>query len=170
MKNAVSTIAAGWALAGGVLLLVITLVTTFNVGAFTLDRIGRSVGASPIEGFAGYEDLVRLLISCAALMFFPYCQLKRGHVAVDLFADQFPPALRRFLTRLWLAATALLALFLGYWLTIGLFETRADGTSTSILGWAEWPFYAPGIVSMALWALIAAMQTVEPGEGELRGA
>jgi TRAP-type C4-dicarboxylate transport system permease small subunit len=170
MKNAISTIAAGWALAGGVLLLVITLVTTFNVGAFTLDRVGRTIGAPPVEGFAGYEDLVRLLISCAALMFFPYCQLKRGHVAVDLFTDQFPPALRDLLGRLWLVATAFLALFLGYWMTIGLFETRADATSTSILGWVEWPFYAPGIISMALWALIAAMQAFEPAEGELRGA
>jgi len=169
MKKAISTIAAWWALAGGVLLLLITFVTSYNVGAFTLDRIANTFGLT-VGGLPGYEDFVRLLVSCAALMFFPYCQLRRGHVAVDLFTNSFPPALRGFLNRLWLVATAVLAAFLGYWMTIGLFETRADDTSTSILGWVEWPFYAPGIVSMILWAIIAAMQSVQAGEEKPGGA
>lgn len=55
----------------------------------------------------------------------------------------------------------LLALFLGYMMINGLIEVRSDNTLSAILGWPIWPFYVPGIVSMFLWALIAASQIFE---------
>lgn len=169
MRSALSSIAAWWAVAGGALLLAITLVTSLNVSAFLLDTLVRSFGVS-VQGVLGYEDMVRLMISCAGLMFFPYCQLKRGHVAVDLFVAGLPRRVRVGLERLWLALTALIAVFLGYWMAIGLVETRADHTSTPILGWPEWPFYIPGLISLALWALIAAGQCAASAEEVEHGA
>jgi hypothetical protein len=139
-------LAVWWAILGGVVLLAIVLVTATNVGAFGLDKIARLFGAT-VSGLPGYEDFVRLAISGAALMLFPYCQLKRGHVAVDLDAVS-------------LIAMAALALFLAYWMVLGLLETRADGALSRVLGWPEWPFYLPGIASLLLWAAIAAHQVV----------
>ncbi len=165
MRQHLSTLAAGWALAGGCLLLVIVVVTSWNVGSFLLSALGL-----PTRGLPGYEDAVRLLISVSALSFFPYCQDKRGHVAVDLFVSSLPARVQATLDRLWLAATAGAALFLGYWMTIGMIETRVDQTSSSILGWPEWPFYAPGLVSLALWAAIAAAQSLESAEEVGHGA
>ena len=57
-------------------------------------------------------------------------------------------------------------------------ETRADGLVSPVLDWPEWPFYLPGLVSLALWALVAAEQLRESlrhgrslmGERELIGA
>lgn len=149
--------AALWALAGGCLLLAITLVTTLNAGAFVLDRISRPFGQT-VEGLPGYEEFVRLVISGAVLMVLPYGQVRRGHVAVDLFVRALPMGVRSGLDRLWLAAMAVAALFLAYWMILGLLETRADGTSSRILGWPEWPIYLPGIVSLGLWALVAGRQ------------
>ena len=163
MPRLLTAIVTWWALAGGLLLLLITAVTSLNVGAFILDRVAAAWGAD-IEGLPGYEDFVRLAISSVALMFFPYCQLKRGHVAVDLFVSALPAAAQRRLDRIWLVLTALAALFLGYWMILGLVESRADGVTSSILGWPEWPFYAPGVVSLALWAAVAAAQTTSPPE------
>jgi hypothetical protein len=46
-------------------------------------------------------------------------------------------------------------------MAVGLVEARADGTASFLLGWPEWPFYAPGVLSLVLWAAIAAAQAVE---------
>lgn len=154
-----------FALAGGFILLAIIAVTTTNTGAFIADRIAGAFGGS-VSGLPGYEDFVRLAISSAGLMFFPYCQLQRGHVVVDLFADLAPHAVQRGLDRLWLAISAVTAAFLAWWMVIGLEQKRADGAITSVLGWPEWPFYAPGIVSLALWALIAISQVFERPTGD----
>ncbi len=150
-------LAVAWALLGGVLLIAIVLVTATNVGAFTLDRLAGLFGGA-VSGLPGYEDFVRLAISAAVPMFFPYCQLKRGHVAVDIFVSHFSAQLRRGLDRFSLLVIAAMALFLTYWLILGMNETRADGALSRVLGWPEWPFYLPGIISLALWALIAVAQ------------
>jgi TRAP-type C4-dicarboxylate transport system permease small subunit len=152
-------LAVWWAILGGVVLLAIVLVTATNVGAFGLDKIARLFGAT-VSGLPGYEDFVRLAISGAALMLFPYCQLKRGHVAVDLFVNMTPRPVRRALDAVSLIAMAALALFLAYWMVLGLLETRADGALSRVLGWPEWPFYLPGIASLVLWAAITAHQVV----------
>ncbi|MEO0823066.1 MAG: TRAP transporter small permease [Pseudomonadota bacterium] len=153
-----------WALLGGALLGAIVLVTTANIAAFAADRAAGLWGGA-VPALPGYEDFVRLAVSAAALMLLPWCQLQRGHVSVELFAARLPRGLARGLDRLWLALTAAVALFLMVWMADGMAETRADGIRTPILGWPEWPFYLPGLASLALWALIAAWQAVWAPEG-----
>ena len=164
MRAHLERIATWWALLGGVLLLVIVVVTATNAGAFALDRAARLVGGT-VSGLPGYEDFVRLAISCAALMLLPYCQLRRGHVAVDLFVSMTPPRVQRALDTVSQVAMAGLAAFLAYWMVLGMLETRGDGALSRVLGWPEWPFYLPGIVSLALWATIATAQVFE-GDGD----
>jgi TRAP-type C4-dicarboxylate transport system permease small subunit len=147
-----------WALAGGVGLLLIVAATAFNVGAFAADRLVRPFGGE-VAAFPGYEDFVRLVISASALMLFPYCQWRRGHVAVDLLVDRMPRSVQRVLDAIGLIGMAALALFLLYWMSIGMIETRDDHAISRVLGWPEWPFYLPGLVSLALWALVAATET-----------
>lgn len=154
---AVYRLAAWWALAAGVVLLAIVLVTVANVGAFALDRVVAFAGMD-VAGLPGYEDFVRLAVSAAALMFIPWCQARRGHVAVDFFVDMMPPAVQKVLDALWLLLIACLGVFLAYWLTLGMLETRSDNALSRVLGWPEWPFYLPGVVSMALWSAIALLQ------------
>lgn len=149
-----------WALLGGAILLIIILVTVTNVGAFALDKLARMVGES-VRGLPGYEDFVRLAISGAALMFLPYCQLQRGHVSVDLFVERLPRRARTVLAAVSLIGFAALAMFLAYWMALGMIETRADGAVSRVLGWPEWPFYLPGILSLALWAGVAVAQLIE---------
>ncbi len=157
MTVMIRRLADGFAVLGGVILLSIVAVTTTNTSAFILDRIAGMFGAD-VSGLPGYEDFVQLAISGVALMFFPYCQAQRGHVAVELFMDRLPQRMQRGFDKLWLILTAAIALFLAYWMVFGLLEARSDGAVTSVLGWAVWPFYLPGLGSMILWALVAASQ------------
>lgn len=146
-----------FAMLAGVILLIIVLVTVTNTGAFILDRIAGFFGAN-VAGLPGYEDFVQLAISGAALMFFPFCQANRGHVAVELFMQQLPKSVQTAADKAWLTLTALVGAFLVYWMVFGMMEARDDGAVTAVLGWPVWPFYAPGIVAMALWALVAVAQ------------
>lgn len=163
MRPVLERLVVWWALLGGAILIAIVLVTVANVGAFTLDRLVRLFGER-IAGLPGYEDFVRLAISCAGLMLFPYCQHRRGHVAVDLFVDFAPLSVQTVLEKVAQIGTAGLALFLAYWMALGMLETRADGVLSRVLGWPEWPFYLPGILSLLLWAAVAAVQAVESPE------
>jgi len=157
MSMVLRRLADGFALLGGLILLAIVAVTTTNTFAFILDRVAGIFGAD-VAGLPGYEDFVQLAISCAALMFFPYCQANRGHVSVELLMDRMPRALQRAIDFLWLAVTVAVALFLAYWMVFGMLEVRSDQVVTSVLGWPTWPFYIPGLLSMILWALITASQ------------
>jgi TRAP-type C4-dicarboxylate transport system permease small subunit len=162
VKAFVEKSATVWALFGGVVLLAIVIVTTVNVGAFAIDKLARMAGGT-VSGLPGYEDFVRLAIGAAALMFFPYCQLRRGHIAVDIFANATPKAMQNALERLWTLLILLLACFLAYWMVLGMLETRADGALSRVLGWSVWPFYIPGILSLILWAAVAAIQACRTG-------
>ena len=156
MRRILERVVSWWALLGGVGLLLIVGATAFNVGAFAADMVARRFGGS-VAAFPGYEDFVRLMVSAAALMLFPYCQLRRGHVAVDLFVERMPQSVQRAIDAISLIGMTLLVLFLLYWMVIGMAETRADHAVSRVLEWPEWPFYLPGLISLALWALVAAV-------------
>ena len=159
MNRALSSLARFWAVLGGVVLLSIVAVTAINTGAFALNRVARLAGGE-VGALPGYEDYVRLAVGSAIPMFLPWCQVQRGHLAVDLFLDRAPEKLKQTFDRASLFLMAGLALFLAYWMTIGLFETRDDGVLSAVLGWQVWPFYITGIFSLILWAGVALSQAL----------
>lgn len=159
MLSLLTRLAGLFALLAGLILAAIVLVTTANIALFAADRVASGWGGN-VEGLSGYEDFVRLAVSCVALMCLPWCQAHRGHVVVDLFASALPRGVGRLLDRFWLALMAALAVFLMIWMVDGMIETRADGIQSPILGWPEWPFYLPGLASLALWAAVAAAQAI----------
>ncbi|MEM7240917.1 MAG: TRAP transporter small permease [Pseudomonadota bacterium] len=153
-------IAAFWALLGGGVLIAIMAITSLNIAAYVADYIAETWGGN-VYGTTGYEDFVALAIACAGMMFLPYCQAMRGHVVVDVFANLMGQTVQRLLDKLWLVLIFCLALFLAYWMTLGMLEVRGDNALTAILGWPVWPSYVPGIASLLLWALVTSSQIFE---------
>jgi TRAP-type C4-dicarboxylate transport system permease small subunit len=164
LRHTLERLVLWWALLGGVVLLLIVGATAFNIGAFAADMVAQEFGSS-VGAFPGYEDFVRLMVSAGVPMLFPYCQLRRGHVAVDLFVERMPLAVQRVIDAISLIGMTLLVLFLLYGMVIGMAETRADQAVSRVLGWPEWPFYLPGLVSLALWALVAAQDAARAVSG-----
>ena len=41
-------------------------------------------------------------------------------------------------------------------------ERYEDRAISRVLGWPEWPFMIPGILSLLLWAIVAIAQLVSP--------
>lgn len=146
-----------WVYLAGILLLVVVLTTAINIMAFGLDRVAR-IFDSNVGALSGYEDLVRLLVSCIALMFFPWAQSERGHIAVDFFAARLSDKTQERFDIFWLFLTLLLVIFLGVLMVFGMLESRDDGALSSILGWSEWPFYIPGIISLVMWTIVLIYQ------------
>lgn len=154
MSGWIERAAAYWALAGALGLLATMAATSYNAAAFTVDRVGQAFGTR-IAALPGYEDFVALAIGCAVMMALPYCEVRKGHIAVDLIPSRAPRWLRPLLTACWQGVTVLLALFLAVFMARGLLEARADGLVSPVLGWPVWPFYVPCVLSLALWAVAA---------------
>lgn len=76
-------IARGLAYTGGLVLVAIAVVTVLSITGRALI----SVGLGPIKG-----DFEMVEIGCAIAVFFflPWCQLRRGHVTVDILVDRMP--------------------------------------------------------------------------------
>ncbi len=159
MESFLRKICLGWINLAAILLMAVVLVTVYNIGAFGLDRIARNFGGT-VGGLPGYEDFVRLAMSCIALMFFPLTQLERGHVSVDFFVGKLSTKTQIFIDKIWLTVTFFVVVFLGVYMYEGMLESREDEAVSSVLGWIEWPFYIPGIISLFLWAIVLIYQVV----------
>lgn len=164
-----SPLATALALYGGAVLLAITLVTMANVAGFALDALARPLGGR-VPGISGYEEIVALLIGGGALAFLPWCQLRYGHVAVDLFTQRAPAAFNAAVDRVALALTSVVAVFLGGMMIEGMRLARADGVVTGVRGWPEWPFWIPGIVALLAWGATAAVMTVASHDPHATGS
>lgn len=154
--------AAWWsAILGGVLLALVVVITVVNVAGFLLNTLARPFGGS-VSGLPGYEDAVSLLVGVGAMLLLPWCQWTRGHVSVDLFTSLLSGTTLSWLTRITDALMGAVAAFLAVMLTIGMLSFRADGVRTPVLEWLTWPFLAPAIAALALWALVALALAFDP--------
>ena len=132
------------------MLLGIVFLTGINILGFSLDRVFRLFGSS-FPGVSGYEDIVTMAIGVAALSMLPYCQLKDGNVAVDLFVSKVPLWLQNFIDRITAVLMILVVAFLLCMLVYGTLEVKSDGDLTQVLGIPVWPFMCVSIVSCLLW-------------------
>lgn len=131
------------ALAGGVLLAGLAVMVAVSI-------VGRGCCAAPIPG--DYE-LVQAAIAVCVSLCLPWCQLRRGNIAVDFFTVRLAP---RRQIRLDAAGSLLLGLTMAgvAWRTaVGALDMKAAGETTMILGLPVWIGYAAMVPGLALTAL-----------------
>ena len=136
------------ALAGGVALLGMTLLTVVSVTGRGLI----SIGLGPVPG--DYE-LVEMAAAFAVFSFLPWCQLQRGHVTVDLF---LAPLGRRVNLVADLTGNLLLTAAAGViaWrLWLGLQDRLAFGETSFILGIPLWIGYVMASFGAALFVVVS---------------
>lgn len=136
------------ALAGGVALLGMTLLTVVSVTGRGLIAIG----LGPVPG--DYE-LVEMAAAFAVFSFLPWCQLQRGHVTVDLF---LAPLGRRVNLVADLIGNLLLTAAAGViaWrLWLGLQDRLAFGETSFILGIPLWIGYVLASFGAALFVVVS---------------
>ncbi|MEO1091050.1 MAG: TRAP transporter small permease [Pseudomonadota bacterium] len=141
----VHRIASCWAIGGGVLLLLIALMSVGSVlGGVLLDR-----------PFPGDFELVQMGVAIAAFSFLPYAQVSGANVTADIFTAR---ASRRTqaAVALMAAVTALgFSLLLLWRMGAGLLDYRRYEETTAILDIPHWLAFLPILVSLGLLALAA---------------
>jgi TRAP-type C4-dicarboxylate transport system permease small subunit len=152
MRRSARAAAVAFALAGGVLLLMVAVVTVISV-------IGRALLSAPVPGDV---ELAQLGVAAALALFLPYCQLHGSHLIVDIFTARTGTTAQQQLDRvaqlLVAAVLGLLALRAG----VGVADLLAAGETSMVLGLPLWLAYAAMVPSLALAALIALLSAWRP--------
>lgn len=136
------------AAAGGVLLLAIVLLVCLSV-------LGRSMGWAGLGPVPGDSELVAVASAVAVFCFLPWCQLRRGHVAVDIAVARLPRRGRAALAALGDLAILAIYLLLAVQTVAGLLSKLRFGEATFILRLPIWWAYAGCAAAAAVGALVA---------------
>jgi len=133
----IERIALAMALAGGVLLSLVALMVCVSILGRQLDGIWFF---GPIRGDYELVEIGSVIAVCA---FLPWCQVKRGHVAVDVVANRLPERVRLSLGLLGDALIALVSFVMAWRLWAGFGEKFPYGSDAlrSALGMGYRPFF-----------------------------
>jgi TRAP-type C4-dicarboxylate transport system permease small subunit len=137
----------GWALAGGLVLLAIALMSTWSATSGV-------VFAKPLPGDF---ELVEMGVAVAVFMFLPYCQITDANVTADIFtagAGVRTQALFKLLSAMIALAFGVLLIWRMY---AGLLDYRQYVETTTILRIPIWYAYVPALISLALLIVACAI-------------
>lgn len=146
------------ALVGGVVLLSAALLTVVSV-------LGRYFLSRPI---AGDIELAAFAMGIAISLFMPYCQLRRGHVIVDIFTEGAPPAVRALLDGMAGLAVALVAAVLAWRFAAGGIDLRQAGDESMVLRIPTWLGFVVAVPAFALTALAGLVTAARELAGRRR--
>jgi TRAP-type C4-dicarboxylate transport system permease small subunit len=141
--RALFVLARGFALAGGLVLLLLTLMSLASIA-------GRWLFSAPLPG--DYE-LIQLGCAVAVATFLPLTQLRGGHVIVDFFTARSRPTVQRRLDALGALLIGILGGVLAWRLTVGAIGLAEANDQTTILGVPTWWAVALMVPSFALFGL-----------------
>ncbi|MEL7278687.1 MAG: TRAP transporter small permease [Pseudomonadota bacterium] len=121
-------IARALALLGGVILAGLAVMTVASITGRALI----SLGFGPVKGDF---ELVQLGAAVAVFSFLPLCQLRRGHVTVDILADALGPRIKAGLGLVGNIAIAVVSLIVARMLWLGMLEKFCFSPQDPAIGW-----------------------------------
>jgi TRAP-type C4-dicarboxylate transport system permease small subunit len=151
-------LARGVALAGGVILVALTLMSVASVA-------GRALLGTPVPGDF---ELVQIGCGAAIAAFLPYCQLQRGNIIVDFFTARASPRVQGALDTFGALLLALVMAVLAWRTAVGMVAVRAGGEVSMIVGFPIWIGYAaivPSLVLATVVALVTARESWKAARG-----
>jgi TRAP-type C4-dicarboxylate transport system permease small subunit len=148
LTGAARGISLALAVAGGAVLVLITVVTDVSIAG----RVLIPFGLRPIQG--DYE-IVEAGTAFAIFAFMPWCQFNRRHATVDVFTSRLPPDVLRFIDFLVdVAFVAVITLII--WRTgVGLGDKYSNGQLTFILQTPVWWTYAVAMIGGVAWVAVS---------------
>lgn len=143
--RSLDALARALALAGGALLLAAALLTVVSVAGRALVPFG----LSPVKGDF---ELVSMACALAVFSFLPWCQLRRGHVTVDILSNALPPRAQAALGLAGDLAMTVVAAVIVWRLSIGFGERLPHGSPAlrQTLGWGMRPFFPDRSYELAI--------------------
>lgn len=146
-EKAVTRLAEATTLTAGLLLLIAVILTVASIAG----RAMISLGLGPLPG--DYE-LVETFIGLSVFSFMPYCQLKRGHVGVDLFITPFGNRAMNYTQLLGDIVVGGLFILLTARHVVGTFDKYKSHETSFILGFPIWWGFAVAIVFLVATSIV----------------
>ncbi len=151
------------ALAGGAVLVVVTIVTVFSIVGRALLPLNRYLGIDFFAPIQGDYEIVEAGMAFAIFAFLPWCQLTRGHAVVAIFTDRLPVrynAIAEFFIDLLFLAVAVFIAWRHY---EGMLDKLRYLETTFILRLPLWWWYAGGLVGAIVLIVVAAYCVARAG-------
>lgn len=142
-------VSRGFAAAGGLVLVVITLMSVASIASRFLTS----------RGLQGDFELVQLGCAVAVAAFLPWGQMRGSHVIVDFFTEGISGRAKSRLDALGALLLAICAAAVAWRMVIGTVELRASQESSMLLGVPTWyatMLMTPSFALLALTALYSA--------------
>lgn len=136
---------------GGVVLIALVVLTCLSIAGRALVPLDIGIGS-----IRGIYDLTEMGMAAAVFAFMPWCQLRRGHVSVDLLKTSFPAPMNRVLDLLF-DIGMFIAASVGAWrLYLGMLDKMRYNETTLIMQFPVWQGYAAALVGAVAFAIVAA--------------
>lgn len=148
LAGAVKGLARALAILGGIVLVVITIITVVSITGRTLIWAG-------LRPVPGDFELVEAGVGFAVFAFLPWCQINRGHATVDIFTSFLPAQVNRHID---IAAEVIMtvAITLIAWrLWFGMQDKIRYGETTFILQFPVWWAFAACMAAAAIGVLVS---------------
>ena len=130
------------------------LVVCIALGA-SISIIGRATFNRPI---VGDFELASIGIFIAGSLMFPYCQLMRGHLAVDFFTLKAGSNTIYRLERFGDLMVALMRVWIGWRTAVGGYSIRQSGETSMLVGFPLWIAYLATVPGVILASIVALAQ------------
>ena len=168
------------AVIGGLVLLILILLTTLSIIGRELSKLGHTLGenwlgqmliASGIDEINGSYELTEAGVAFAIFAFFPVCQFYGNHATVDVFTSGLPRRALGWLRAFWEVVLAVAIVFITLRLYEGMLRYLGNGETTLFLQFPVWWSYAASVGAAAIasltavycaWARIAEAATGRP--------
>lgn len=156
----VTGLARALAILGGVILVVITVITVISI-------TGRAFIWAGLRPVPGDFELVEAGVGFAVFAFLPWCQLNRGHATVDIFTSFLPNQVNRHIDVLAEVLMTVAITFIAWRLWFGLQDKIRYGETTFILQFPVWWAFAACMGAAAI-AVVVSFYMVGVRLAELR--
>jgi len=143
-------LARGCAIAAGLLLTVITLMTCVSL-------IGRNTTGWTI---AGDFELTGSAAGAAIALFLPWCQVRRGNIIVDFFTAKASAGTNAALDRVGALLLGIVMALLAWRSAIGGWNAWTSQSGSMMLGFPDWIVYLGIVPPLALTAAIGLLQAL----------
>lgn len=149
------TIIKYWALAGGLILVLLVLLTATSAISNLLFH----------KPFPGDFELVKHGVAIAAFAFLPYAQLTYANVTVDVFTERMSDRAKSAMSLFSSLVAAALAILLLRQMWIGMWDYIKYPVSMVSVPVSLWTAFPPALASLALLLLAALITAGESFQG-----
>lgn len=163
LHSLVKWLARASAVIGGVVLLILIVLTTASIIGREMSKaghamegwLGQLILSLGVDEIRGTYELTEAGVAFAIFAFFPVCQFYGQHATVDVFTGGMRPRALAWLRAFWEVVLAAVIVFIALRLYDGMLRYVGNGETTLFLQFPVWWAYAVSVGAACIASLTA---------------